>query len=162
MREHQSFPPNTNLLEIFRILFPMLCSIEVNAKGMACVAAALANGGINPLTEDEIFEPETVKNCLSLMGSCGMYDFSGEFSFKIGLPAKSGVSGVVILVIPNVMGISIWSPRLDKLGNSVREFSSVKNLSKNLTSTIMTLLSPKEFKRKTQERNDIMTMTATL
>ena len=119
MRENQAFPENTDLLETLEFYF-QCCSIELNARAMANIAATLANGGTSPVTREEIFSPSTVKNCLSLMGSCGMYDFSGEFSFKIGLPAKSGVSGVVILVIPNVMGISIWSPRLDALGNSVR------------------------------------------
>ena len=119
MRENKAFPEKTNLLETLEFYF-QCCSIELNSKAMANIAATLANVGISPLTQEEVFTPSTVKNCLSLMGSCGMYDFSGEFSFKIGLPAKSGVSGVVILVIPNVMGICIWSPRLDSLGNSVR------------------------------------------
>lgn len=119
MRENSAFPEKTNLLETLEFYF-QCCSIELNTRAMSNIAATLANGGTSPLTGEEVFSPATVKNCLSLMGSCGMYDFSGEFSFKIGLPAKSGVSGVVILVIPNVMGICIWSPRLDALGNSVR------------------------------------------
>lgn len=119
MRENAAFPEKTNLLETLEFYF-QCCSIELNARAMSNIAATLANGGTSPLTREKVFTPANVKNCLSLMGSCGMYDFSGEFSFEIGLPAKSGVSGVVIIVIPNVMGISIWSPKLDKLGNSVR------------------------------------------
>ena len=83
---------------------------------MAVVAATFANAGINPLTNDPVFTPSTVRHCLSLMSSCGMYDYSGEFAFTIGLPAKSGVSGALMLVVPGVMGICVWSPRLDSLG----------------------------------------------
>jgi glutaminase len=87
---------------------------------MSIAAATLANGGICPISEDRIFSHSTVKNCLSLMASCGMYDFSGEFAFTVGLPAKSGVGGGLLIVIPNVMGITVWSPPLDEMGNSVR------------------------------------------
>jgi len=75
-----------------------------------------------------VFTPATVQSCLSLMSSCGMYDFSGEFAFTIGLPAKSGVSGALMLVIPGLMGICIWSPRLDEHGNSVRGIEFCRKL----------------------------------
>lgn len=119
MREKNAFPENTNLTETLELYF-QCCSIESCTSNISIAAATLANAGTNPLTGNAIFSPSTVQNCLSLMLSCGMYDFSGEFAFKIGLPAKSGVSGALMLVVPNVMGISIWSPRLDALGNSVR------------------------------------------
>ena len=119
MREKNAFPENTNLTETLEFYF-QCCSIESNTYDLSVAAATLANAGTNPLTGDVIFQSSTVQNCLSLMLSCGMYDFSGEFAFKIGLPAKSGVSGALMLVIPNLMGISIWSPRLDEIGNSVR------------------------------------------
>jgi glutaminase len=95
---------------------------------MGVVAATLANGGMNPLTNERVFKPSTVRHCLSLMSSCGMYDYSGEFAFTIGLPAKSGVSGGLMLVVPGVMGVCIWAPRLDSLGNSVRGVAFCREL----------------------------------
>lgn len=78
-----------------------------------------------PLTNERCIEPGPCRDVLSLMYSCGMYDYSGQFAFTVGLPAKSGVSGGLIIVIPNLMGICLWSPRLDQFWNSVRgvEFS---------------------------------------
>lgn len=84
------------------------------------IAATLANGGTNPLTKDRIFDPNHVRDCLSIMMCCGMYDYSGEWMFKVGVPAKSGVSGLILMVIPNLCGIAIYSPPLDSIGNSVR------------------------------------------
>lgn len=124
MRENKAFPPDTDLIATLDFYF-QCCSITVTARQMAVIAATFANGGICPLTNNRVFSPGTTKNCLSLMYSCGMYDFSGEYAFTVGLPAKSGVSGSLFIVVPGVCGIAIYSPRLDKLGNSVRgvEFS---------------------------------------
>lgn len=127
MREHGSFPEGTDLVETLEFYF-QCCSIEVDARSLAVVAASLANGGVNPLTGERIFSADTVRKCLSLMSSCGMYDYSGEFAFTIGLPAKSGVSGGLMIVVPGVMGICVWSPRLDALGNSVRGVAFCKEL----------------------------------
>jgi glutaminase len=85
------------------------------------MAATLANGGICPETEERVFgEADSVKNCLSQMTSCGMNTHSGEWNFKIGLPAKSAVSGITIMVVPNVMGVAVWSPKLDNHSNSTK------------------------------------------
>jgi glutaminase len=127
MRENKAFPNNTNLLETLEFYF-QCCSIEVTTEALAVTAATLANAGICPMTGKQSFKPDTVKDVLSLMYSCGMYNFSGEFAFSIGLPAKSGVGGGLMIVIPNLMGIAIWSPRLDGNGNSVRGIEFCKEL----------------------------------
>ncbi|CAL1681849.1 unnamed protein product [Lasius platythorax] len=119
MREHNCYPDKTNLREIMDFYF-QCCSMEANCEAMAVMAATLANGGICPITEEKVLKPESVRDVLSLMHSCGMYDYSGQFAFKVGIPAKSGVSGSLLVVIPNVMGICMWSPPLDPLGNSCR------------------------------------------
>ena len=127
MRENGAFRAGTDLLQTLEFYFQS-CSIEVDAQMLAIVAASLANAGVCPLTEDPVFTPGTVQSCLSLMSSCGMYDFSGEFAFTIGLPAKSGVSGVLMLVVPGLMGICVWSPRLDEHGNTVRGIEFCRKL----------------------------------
>lgn len=95
---------------------------------MSVVASTLANGGVNPINGKRIFDRKSVTNMLSLMGSCGMYDYSGEFNFKIGIPAKSGVSGIIIAVVPGKYGIATYSPKLDEYGNSVRGNEFLKRL----------------------------------
>ena len=109
-------------------LYFSICSLEINARELATAAATLANNGICPVTQQRVFQESTVRNCLTLMQMCGMYDGSGEFSVHIGLPAKSGVGGAVILVVPRLMGICFWSPRLDPIGNSVRGVDMAKRL----------------------------------
>jgi glutaminase len=127
MREKGAFPPGVELLDVLDFYF-QVCSIEVTSKSMSVLAATLANGGTCPLTGEQVFRPDYVKDCLSLMASCGMYDFSGEFAFRVGIPAKSGVSGAIMLVVPNLLGLVLWSPRLDDLGNSVRGIEFCKRL----------------------------------
>ncbi len=130
MREKDAFPKDADIHDILEF-YMQCCAIELNCEAMSVVAATLANGGICPVTGERVFKTETVRNCLSLMSSCGMYDFSGEFAFTIGLPAKSGVSGAVMVVVPNVAGFCTWSPRLDELGNSVRGIDFCQRLVSN-------------------------------
>lgn len=127
MKEKRVFPEGTDLIQTLEFYF-QCCSIETTCERSAAIAATLANGGICPLTNERVLAFDTVRACLSLMYSCGMYDFSGEFAFTIGLPAKSGVSGALMVVVPNVLGLCLWSPRLDALGNSVRGLAFLNEL----------------------------------
>ncbi|MGI9550078.1 MAG: glutaminase A, partial [Aurantibacter sp.] len=129
MRENKAFPDKTNITEVLDTYFQS-CSIEIDTQQMAKMAASFANSGINPFTNNKVFNVHTVKNCLTLMNSCGMYDYSGEFAFHIGLPAKSGVSGVIWIVVPNVMGICLYSPLLDHHGNSAKGIAFAKEFVK--------------------------------
>jgi len=127
MRENNAFPEGTDLVDTLEFYF-QCCSLEVTTQMMSVLAATLANGGVCPFTEERVFDHDAVQRCLSLMYSCGMYDFSGEWAFSVGLPAKSGVSGVTMVIVPNIMGVCIWSPLLDENGNSVRGIEFCKQL----------------------------------
>lgn len=127
MKENKCFPENVNLKAVMDFYF-QLCSLEVNCLTVSMMAATLANGGICPMTEKRVFESRAVRDVLSLMYSCGMYDYSGQFAFNVGLPAKSGVSGCTMVVIPNVGGLGLFSPPLDSYGNSVRSLQFCNEL----------------------------------
>jgi len=96
------------------------CSILVSARDLAVMAGTVANNGVNPLTGVQAIEETYVKNVLAVMQSCGMYDYSGEWSYRIGLPAKSGVGGGIIAALPGQLGIGTFSPLLDVQSNSCR------------------------------------------
>lgn len=128
MRENKCFPDDgVNLRQVMDFYF-QLCSLEVNCLTVSMMAATLANGGICPMTEKRIFDSKAVRDTLSLMHSCGMYDYSGQFAFTVGLPAKSGVSGCTMVVIPNVGGLGLFSPPLDSYGNSLRSLQFCNEL----------------------------------
>ncbi|MEN0000978.1 MAG: glutaminase A [Pseudomonadota bacterium] len=107
------------------------CSVTVTCQDMAIMAATLANLGKNPKTEEQVLAPVHVQDVLTLMSTCGMYDYAGQWSYDVGIPAKSGVSGGVIAVIPGQAGIAIWSPPLDEVGNSVRGVEVCKAISRD-------------------------------
>lgn len=110
-------------------LYFQQCGILVHAHDLAVMGATLANGGMNPLTKQRAIEHEYVKDVLSIMLSCGMYDYAGEWAYRVGLPAKSGVGGGICAVVPGVCGIGIFSPKLDARGNSVRGIKVCRELS---------------------------------
>jgi glutaminase len=110
-------------------LYFQQCSILVNAHDLAVIGATLANAGVNPLTQDRAIQQQHVKDVLSVMLTCGMYDYAGEWAYRVGLPAKSGVGGGICAVIPGVAGIGVFSPLLDPRGNSVRGIKVCEELS---------------------------------
>jgi len=111
-------------------LYFQQCSILVTCRDLAVMAACLANGGVNPVTGHRAVESRYVENILSVMGSCGMYDYAGEWIYRVGMPAKSGVWGGVVAVLPGQLGIGVFSPRLDARGNSVRGVGVCVDLSR--------------------------------
>ncbi len=108
------------------------CSIMATSVDLAWIGATIANSGVNPLTKTRAISDEYISDIVSLMFTCGMYDSSGEWAYSVGIPAKSGVSGCIVGVIPGVMGISVYSPLIDMKGHSVRGVQVIKDLSKEL------------------------------
>ncbi len=96
------------------------CSVNVTCRDLAIMAATLANDGTNPVTGHSVYDAQYVRDVVSVMNSCGMYDYAGEWAYEVGMPAKSGVSGCIIAVIPGQIGIGVFSPPIDTHGNSVR------------------------------------------
>ena len=105
------------------------CSILVTARDLAMMAATLAAHGVNPVTGERVVSAQTARGTMSAMATCGMYDASGRWLFRVGMPAKSGVGGGVIAVSAGGFGVGVFSPRLDPLGNSVRGVAAVRALS---------------------------------
>jgi len=106
------------------------CSVNVTTRDLAIMAATLANDGTNPITGKKVFQAEYVRDVLSVMNSCGMYDYAGEWAYEVGMPAKSGVSGCIIAVIPGQIGIGVFAPPIDSHGNSLRGIRVCQEISK--------------------------------
>lgn len=113
-------------------LYLRQCSVGVTCRDLAVMAATLANGGVNPATGERALDPRFVRDVLSVMHTCGMYDFAGQWAYRIGIPAKSGVSGGIMAVVPGKLGIAIFSPGLDTYGNSVRGTAVCEEISDRL------------------------------
>lgn len=98
-------------------------------RDLAVMAATLAVGGVNPVTGEQVVSQRTARHTLSIMSSCGMYDRAGEWGLRVGIPAKSGVSGGILAAAPGAFGVGVFSPPLDDAGNSVRGVAALERLS---------------------------------
>lgn len=105
------------------------CAIEVDCRDLAQMAATLANHGVNPVTKERALDERHVTDVLAVMASSGMYDHAGEWMFRVGMPAKSGVGGGIIAVLPGQLGLAAYSPPLDEKGNSVRGLKVCEEIS---------------------------------
>lgn len=112
-------------------LYFQQCSILVTARDLAMLSATLANGGVNPVTQERALDERYVQDVISVMLTCGMYDGSGEWAYRVGMPAKSGVGGGITAVVPNQIGVGIFSPLLDVKGNSLRGIKVCEDLSRD-------------------------------
>jgi glutaminase len=108
------------------------CSFNVTATDLARMAATLARGGVNPLTGRRVTDAAVVRRTLSVMVTCGMYDAAGDWVSAVGMPAKSGVGGGIVAVLPGQLGIGVYSPLLDAKGNSVRGVRVCRSMSEQL------------------------------
>ena len=113
-------------------IYTRQCSVGVNAKDLAMMAATLANGGTNPVTGKVCLDAGNVPEALAIMATAGLYDDAGKWLFRTGLPAKSGVGGGIIAVSPGKFGIAAISPPLDAAGNSVRAQKAIADISNAL------------------------------
>lgn len=131
----KSFGNIKNDINTVMDLYFSICSIEMSCKELSEAFLFLANHGVVPYSGERILSPSRTKRANALMQSCGFYDESGQFTFKVGLPGKSGVGGGIVAVHPNKYSIAVWSPRLNKKGNShkgmlfLEEFTTKTELS---------------------------------
>jgi glutaminase len=124
-------------------LYTRQCSIGVNARDLAVMAATLAFGGRNPVTGKQVMDPSKVPGVLAVMATAGLYDDSGKWLYHTGLPAKSGVGGGIIAVSPGKFGIAVVSPPLDDAGNSVRAQAAIRDISAALNGNPYAVQAPR-------------------
>ena len=96
------------------------CSLLLSVEDLAVIGATLANGGRHPLTDKQVVAHDVVRDMLTVALTCGMYDYAGEWAYTVGIPAKSGVGGGILGMVPGGGGVAVFSPRLDGHGHSVR------------------------------------------
>lgn len=113
-------------------LYTRQCSLGVTCRQLSAMAATIANEGVNPLTGERAFPEGISSKIVSMMASVGFYQYTGDWMFSSGLPAKTGVGGGIVGVLPGLLGIAAFSPRLDEAGNSVRAQASIKQFMQTL------------------------------
>lgn len=113
-------------------LYTRQCSLGVTCRQLSAMAATIANEGVNPLTGQMAFPQEISPKIVSMMASVGFYEHTGDWMFSSGLPAKTGVGGGIVGVLPGLLGIAAFSPRLDQAGNSVRAQAAIKQFMQTL------------------------------
>lgn len=119
-------------VETILALYLRQCSVKVTCRDLAVMAATLANGCVNPISGERALPCERVRDLLSVMYTCGMYDAAGQWAYEVGVPAKSGVSGGILAAVPGKMGLGVFSPGLDEYGNSVRGIRVCHDISERL------------------------------
>ncbi|MDJ0615428.1 MAG: glutaminase A [Calothrix sp. MO_192.B10] len=125
-------------------LYFQQCSIMVNTRDLAMLSATLANGGVNPVTKERALDEQYVQDVITVMLTCGMYDASGTWIYRVGMPAKSGVGGGITAVAPGKLGIGVFSPLLDGKGNSVRGIKVCEDLSRDFGLHLFNVTKPKQ------------------
>ena len=123
--------------EVALDLYLRQCSVLVDARDLAVMAATLAKGGVNPVSGEVAASPDSVTKALTVMTTCGMYDAAGQWFYDVGLPAKSGVGGGIVAVLPGRLGISVFSPLLDAHGNSVRGVAVCRQVARDLNLSLL-------------------------
>ena len=118
-------------------LYTRQCSLGITSDQLAVMAATIANGGLNPLTKTRVFDPEIAPKITTLIATVGFYQNTGDWLYTSGIPAKSGVGGGVLGVLPGVLGIAAFAPPLDGAGNSVKAQAAVKAFMQSLGLGIM-------------------------
>ena len=123
-------------------LYFQQCAVMVTAHDLATMAATLANGGVNPVTGERALDERYVQEVVSVMFTCGMYNHSGAWAGKVGLPAKSGVGGGITALVPEKLGIGVFSPPLDARGNSVRGVGVCRDLANDFGLHVFDIAKP--------------------
>jgi glutaminase len=117
-------------------LYTRQCSVAITARDLAAMGATLANGGVNPITNMQVIDPELAAEVLAVMSTAGLYETTGTWLFKVGAPAKSGVGGGIIAVVPGQFAVAAFAPPLDEAGNSVKAQRAIESIISELGANV--------------------------